>query len=373
MKESTRNLLVGAFVILSLGALATLMVWFGETPGWLRTSEWELSITGVRNLGGIGDGSSVKLNGVEIGRVKRLEFVKADRPDLGVNIVAGIQKIYAVPTGATARVYGATLGFGAGHIAIIVEPDVAGMPVPRDGTATISGEMRSMIGELISKDMLSSLERTITHIGNLTAEWTPVGTNLAALLEERSVAQVDASDTARQQVQPNLATVIERLDGLVEHLNEVLGDEDVKEDVKDVVKDVKQASTELKELVELWRSESQKLADGLNGGVQRLEGNLDQSFANLNGILEKLDSTARSLAVVLRSVEEAEGTAGLLARDPRLYEAAVVSLERFGEVMLNLQIISGKIRDDGYVTVGQAPLGFPRKNIPVGVQAAQAE
>ena len=74
MNETSRNFWVGLFVVLSLGALGVLMVWFGEAPSWLGSGEWTLRIEGVKELRGIGDGSPVTLNGVEIGRVNRLEF-----------------------------------------------------------------------------------------------------------------------------------------------------------------------------------------------------------------------------------------------------------------------------------------------------------
>ncbi len=373
MKEVTRNLLVGLFVVVSLGALAVLMVWFGETPTWLRTTEWELRISGVQELGGIGEGSPVNLSGVEIGRVKGLEFIDTTRPDQGVDIVAGIERDYYVPRGATVRVYGATLGLGMGRVEIIVEPGTSSQALPRDGTAELSGEMRSVIGELISKEMVNSLERTITHIGNLTAEWTPVGANLAQLLEQRSVEAVAKPGAEQHGVTPNLTTVIERLDRLVKHVNTVLGDENLQDDVKSVVKDLKDASGELKELVQFWRSETGEIATNTNATIGRARQGLDKAFANLNEVLEQLDETVRTIVAVLQRVERGEGTAGLLVRDERLYEAAVLTLERFSEVMLNLKIITGKIKDDGYITVGKAPTGFFRENYPVGPQASSIE
>jgi hypothetical protein len=288
-------------------------------------------------------------------------------------VVAGNKKLYTVPRGATARVYGATLGFGVGRVEIIVEPGLRAVALPQDGTAEIPGEMRSVIGELISKDMVSSLERTITHIGNLTAEWTPVGTNLATLLEQRSVASVSEPGAQERGIIPNVSTVLERIDHLMANLNTILGDETVQEDVKQVVRDLQDSSAELKELIKFWRAESGEIADGVDRGIERTVENLDAAFANLNQVLEQLDESVRTVVAVLRHVETGEGTAGLLVRDERLYEAAVLALERFGEVMLNLKIITGKIKEDGYITVGKAPVGFPRKNFPISETATAVE
>lgn len=372
MKESTRNLWVGVFVVFSLGALGVLMIWFGEAPSWLRSSEWTLRITDVRDLQGVGEGSVVNLNGVEIGRVKALEFAQPDRPDQGVVILAGIKRKYTVPRGATASVYGAMLGFGGGRIEIVVEPGQDLVPLPEDD-AEITGVMRSVVGDLISADLVNSVERSITNFGNFTHEWTPVGSNLSKMLEQRTVDDVDRPGADAQGLSPNLSTVVERFDDLMAHLNVVLGDTNVQGDVKSVVSDLRLTAENFRELVTLWTAETRRLADNLNEGIDGTEGNLNESFRRLNGILENLDDVTGDLTKLSAQLAEGHGTIGLLARDPRLYEAAVLSLERFSEVMLNLQVITGKVKEDGYIVIGQAPSGFWRKEFDVPGQATDSK
>ena len=372
MTETIRNLWVGFFVIVALGALGILMVWFGETPSWLGRGEWTLRITGVRELRGIGEGSSVTLNGVEIGRVQRLDFEDRDRPDRGVVIVTRIKRDYTVPVGARAHVYGATLGIGTGHIAIVVEPSARIEPLPKE-LASIPGDMKSVLGEVVTKDMISSLERSIAHIGDLTREWTPVGTNLARLLEQRTLEAVEEPGATARGITPNLSTVMERIDRLVENVNSILGDENVQGDVKAVVRDLKDTSEELKRTITLWNTESQGVADNINQGIDHTEENLDQSFAKVNEVLEHLDESATSLARVAQEVAEGRGTAGLFVRDERLYEAAVLSLERVGEAMATLQRILGKIEEDGYVTVGQAPSGILKERFDVPAATSEIQ
>ena len=147
MTEPARNFWVGGFVVVSLIVLATLMAWFGETPEWLGGNEWTLRIIRVRELRGIQPGSPVGLNGVEIGRVKAVEFIKPDRPDVGVTIVTRINDRYSIPEGAFAKVYGATLGIGTGHIDILVEPGTGEYRLLPRKDAEITGEMRSIVNE----------------------------------------------------------------------------------------------------------------------------------------------------------------------------------------------------------------------------------
>jgi ABC-type transporter Mla subunit MlaD len=365
MTEPARNFWVGGFVVVSIIVIATLMAWFGETPEWLGGNEWTLEIVRVRELRGIQPGSPVNLNGVEIGRVKALEFMNPKRPDEGVTIVTRIRDQYTIPEYATARVYGATLGIGTGHVDILVEEGKGDYPPLPKKDARIKGEMRSIINEIITKDMVDAVERTVTNFGNFADAATPAAKNLAALLDRRTVAEVSESGTA---LQPNLATVVERLDALVASLNVVLGDVNVQGDLKAVVHDLKSATTELRETMELWRSSSQQIADNLTTGIDKTEENLERSFVKLNELLDNLDAGAKSLATSLQVVADGRGTAGLLVSDARLYEAALLSIQRFGEAAATAERLLSKFERDGGITIGTLNSGpFTKKfQIPAG-------
>lgn len=372
MKESARNLLVGTFVAASLVVLGVLMMWFGEAPTWLGGSEWTLRIKGVQELSGVGEGSPVTLNGVEIGRVQRLDFENPQRPHEGVVIVAGIKNTFSVPDTATARVYGATLGFGTGHVAIVADPTQPGEPLDRED-AELPGEMRSIVGELISKELIHSLERTISRIGTLAEVTAPVMDELTQLMKQRAVTEVDEPGAAERGVTANISTMVERIDAFVAHLNAVLGDENVQEDVKAAVSDLRNATRELDRTVGLWKTESRRLSDNLNEGIDRTEENLAESFAKLTDVLDNLDTASTSVVTLLSGVQDGQGTMGLFARDARLYEAAVLTLERFSELMASLRRITGKIEEDGYVTIAQTtPVGTFTKKFPVGQRASDA-
>lgn len=367
MEDTSRNLLVGLFVVASLAVLGLLMVWFGETPVWLGRAEWTLRIVGVSDLSGIEEGSPVTLSGVQIGRVKVIEFEDSQRPDHGVRIVTRIKRDFSVPNTASAKVYGAMLGLGMGHVAIVVGPGLKVTPLPTDGTAMIRGEMHSIVRELIRQDLVDSVERTIRHIGDLAASARPVADNLAKLIEQRTVADTMRPGAAERGFTPNLATAIERIDNLLANVNAVLGDESVQGDVKEAVGDLKAATEELRATIALWKTESQRIADNFNAGIDQTEEHLGQSFARLNELLGNLDSAATNVADIMREVAAGRGTAGLLARDERLYEAGVISLERLSELIATLQRIATKIEDDGYFTVGkQTPVGTFTKAFPVG-------
>lgn len=343
MNESKRNLAVGFFVVMSLVVLATLMAWFGETPEWLGMNEWTLEIVGARELRGITPGSPVMLNGVEIGRVKDLRFNNTARPDKGVIVVTRIKDKYQIPQGAFARLYGATLGFGAGRIEIVVDPSGDMTPLPKE-MASIPGETRSMIGELISKDLVDSLQKTFSNIGDFAGAATPAARHFGELLEPRPISEVSRPGS---ELTPNITTVIERMDKLVADVDRVVGDPQIKDDVRESVHDIKSASAELRKTVELWRTQTERIAGNLNSGIEKTKIDLDRNFDKLYGVLENLDNSTQSLAFSMQQIAQGKGTLGMLANDPRLYEAAVLSVQRFGESMITLNVLLDQVQREG--------------------------
>jgi ABC-type transporter Mla subunit MlaD len=225
--------------------------------------------------------------------------------------------------------------------------------------------MRNIISEYIPPEMVASVQRTIDNIGTFAAAASPVANNLSKLLEPRTVAQVAAPDS---QLQANLSTVVERLDAFVGNLNEVLGDAEVQDDVKSVVRDVKQSAEEFRGMVAQWKSDTGKLVENLNTSIDHTEANLDRSFGSLNDVLQNLDGAATSLAKALTAVAEGQGTAGKFIRDERLYEAAVLSMQRFGESMATLDRVLRQIEAQGYFRIGTPTSGPLNKEFPLPTQ-----
>ena len=71
MRDATRNMLVGLFMVTGLAVVGALMVMFGEAPDWLGGAELELVIR-VDQIGGIDEGTPIYLNGIKVGRVASL-------------------------------------------------------------------------------------------------------------------------------------------------------------------------------------------------------------------------------------------------------------------------------------------------------------
>lgn len=367
MRETTRNVMVGLFVLGSLSVLGVLMVMFGEMPFILGGQQWELRIVGVQEAEGIAEGTPVYMNGVEIGRVRRLEFKKPNRPGLGVDVVADIRDQFSIPRGSLAKLYAPSLGLGQGKVNIIVNTKDFTEQEPKDGTAAIRGFATSMFSELIPADFTDQLTRTVEHIGTLAAKTTPLIEKLGLLVEPRSIDDLNQPTAQEQGLTANMATVVERVDHLVANVNKVLGDQNVQGDVRDAVSDLRQSSTALRDAAELLRDRGDSITGKIDVGVDETRENLDQTFHRLIAVLDNLDATTKELAHLVNHVTDGKGTAGLLVNDDRLYEEGVLALKRLDEVLASIGRITGKIERDGYITVGQTtPVGTLTRDFEVG-------
>lgn len=351
MKDTTRNALVGLFVLGGLGALAALMVMFGERPEWLGGAEWELRIVGVGQLRDLRAGDEITLNGVAIGRVGRLEFKDNQRPGLGVDIVALIKNNYSVPAASRALVYPPTLGIGRGTIEIVVDDPLSGAVLEKSGVPSIRGQMANRLNEIVSQEALSSFRRTVEQIGQFSEALTPVAKDMHELLQKRSISDVDGSLDEATRITANLATAIERFDTLMRHADAVVGDEATQENIKALALRLRESGEKISALLDDWRCESQQIADNVNQGVDHTEQRIDEFLSAATRVMVNLDVASDNLARASTKLHDGRGTTALLLNDPRLYESAVYSFDKLGALIATLQPFAEKIAEDQEIPV----------------------
>jgi hypothetical protein len=249
MKEKRRNLLVGLFVLLGLGALGALIVLFGrEGMTWFaRSRAYPLHIQ-FQWVSGIREGTLVQINGIAIGRVTHVDLADRQRFEAGVDVVVSIDNDYKIPIGSKARTTEPMFGSGRPPIDILPGQTTAAGHLPPN--ATIPGEVRHAIDTFFPPGVIVTFENTARQIGGAAEALTPVLKELEDMLAKRSPAEVDVAGGP----QGNLSTAMARLDTSLRHFNEVLGDEKVKSQLRETVANVheitekgKAAMTDLQE------------------------------------------------------------------------------------------------------------------------------
>lgn len=353
MSEYKRNMLVGLFMLAGLAVLGTLLVLFGETPAWLGGAEYELTIN-FREVEGVAEGMAIFLNGVQVGRVGRLDFSDAQRPDLGVEVVALIKDKYFIPSGAVGRVYANVFGLGRGHIEIIAPP-IETEPLDRE-LAAIPGEMGKPFEDLIPEDLMFSIEKTVQQVGNLFEQATPVADDLHELLERRPIHEVDEAIAEARGIIANVHTVVQRFDRTLKHVNEVLGKPEVKSAIVQAIENVEEMTADGKETFAVLRETAAQVQQDLDHIAEALDALVADTNTGVNDIrthlipaLETVAKVADNLNRTALALAEGEGTAGLIFHDARLYEAMLLSVERITDGVDKLRRLLAKFEDQGYV------------------------
>ena len=346
MEERGQNIAIGITAIIGMVGLAFMLLLFGYLPGFLeRGYPVQLAMTGAA---GLSEGSRVKLDGVDVGRVVSVELQRP--PGRGVQVNLLIRNDIRVPAAAAARVEEKLLGGSPTIIFTTVEltDEQLTTYLPTDGSAKVTAESMGLMDQ-VAADLAQRIDGFLEEVRAFRAdftsvgqEWKQVATNINQLVEPRTTDEVAAGATA------NLSTLIARADTRLTELQQVLdsfnawvGDKELRADVKDTVAGakalVRQSSDTLKQTGDKLDASLDEVRKLSSDAGRRLE-ELTEKYA---AVADQLD---RSLTAVRTLVEKAgtgDGTVAKLLNDPALYnnlnDAAINLQEALDEVKLLLQ------------------------------------
>lgn len=352
MSDTRRNILVGLFVLFGLSALGILIVLFGKAPTWMmRGTTYPLQIQ-FDSVSGVREGTMVTMAGKSIGRVSEIEFVDSTHIDRGVRVVAAIYNEYRLPRGARAETSEAILGMGRPPIQIVVDaPTTEYHPLGQP----ISGRTATAVEAIFPNAVVSTMQKTATEIGEAAAALTPVLGDLHDLMEKRDMADVDKLGGHAG----NLSTASARLDSLLKHFNDVLGDPQTQSQLKEGISNFHAISADGKvaaEKLKLFADDARLISTdvkGLVGKAGTTVDNVDRSVEHVSRALtenlDKLSLILDGLAIAASQIRNGEGTLGKFVRDDRLFESMVLTFKRLGEAGEEFKAVAkdwqkGKIR-----------------------------
>lgn len=363
MEEGRRNLLVGVFVLLGLGALGTLIVLFGRGPTWLlRGRTYPLNVQ-FSQVTGIRPGTLVIAKGITIGRVQEVGLVPAGAPpatgpagagqilvgrDAGVNVVLAIKQEYLIPEGSQAQTTEPMLGQGRPPIEIIPGPVSERTLSPG---ATLRGDVRRALDAIFPEEVSSTFQTAARQIGDAAEALTPVLDEVKDLIEKRAPQAVDLPGGP----QGNLSSAVARLDSSFKHFNEVLGDPATKSHLREAVANVREISERGKKVVadlELATGDARQVMTDAREFVAKADStltNLDARITDLaratTGTLDRADTFLDSLNIVGRQISSGEGNLGRLVMDGKLYEAMLLTAERLSMAVEEFRALVAEWRE----------------------------
>lgn len=270
-----REVRIGVFVL--AGALAVLLLLFLLTDPATFRGRYVIT-TELEDAGGVRSGDPVQMRGVNIGRVRSFEM----RPP-GVAIQLEINGEWGIPADSRARLAGVGL-LGGRTVEII--PGSSDASLPAGGT--IPGESADGLMELAD---------------SLGDDAVVIAQRVRALLADTTVAHLQASAS--------------EMDRFLVTLSQAASEQ----------------REELQRLSRTLSSSAERVDDALaQGELERALARTDSTLATLQDASSRLDRASASLEVILRRLEEGEGTMGQLSTNDELYR----NLNAAAEAILNL-------------------------------------
>jgi len=352
MTHQKQNALVGLFILGGLMALGTLIVKFGEA-GTLFSKGYVIRAR-FHTVAGIREGTQVQLSGVPVGKVIALKLQNKLQPSDGVFADLEIDRRYAVPAGSRAIVLMQMMG----QPMIDIEPPIKHtVPLPKNGTAEIHGDIRNVMESMVSPQFMTTLEKSTAQIGELAEAMTPAATAIKNILEQRTIRQIEAPGAEDEGMTANLYTAVERLHRVLKHFDDVLGDPENQRNLKltlstfrEASEQAKLAAIEFKELghgTRLTATKVDGIADKLNTTLDTANTHIDVVGKRLIVLTDKLSKLFDHLIMVGGDLSEGKGTAGMLLRDPKLYDELMLTIKRLGTAAGEMTVLVKKWQEKG--------------------------
>jgi len=328
MTERKHHICVGLTTLLGLAGVVVLVLLFGSVPKWLEGG-YIIRIQ-LAHVGGLNDGSRVKLSGIDIGRVASVHLLQA--PKQGVEVVTLIRQDVRVPQKVSAKGNSPLLGGSPSLSFDISQLSAQELEqwLPMDGSAVIRGETLSMAskfaGELEAaiSGPAAQISKVADSFERLTDQWVQVGANVERLIEMQSVDQVDLG-----QKPGNLTTVLARTDKRLSELQAVI------DGLSSWVND-----TQLHENVLQASANAKQITEQLSVSIDQLTRRYVAVADDLSGVMESMQQ------VVMRANRD-EGTLGKLLQDPALYDNLTDAVQRMTQAVDEVVLLVKKWKAEG--------------------------
>lgn len=342
MTDRTHNIMVGLTAIVGTAGLAVMLLMFGYVPSWLEGG-YHIRVT-LANASGLSEGSRVKLSGIDIGQVKRVDLLNP--PQQGVVVTTLIRQDVKVPGAAYVSVESPLLG-GSPTLTFDISrlgPTQMDQFLPTDGSAEIQGQALTLVSQFAGElktainEPSQQFTRLVDQLERLVNEWVAVGKNINKLIETRTPELVDSGKTLG-----NLSTIFVRTDqrlaeiqGVIAGVDKWLNDSQLHEDVAGTAANAKQLTERLQEAT---------------GSAQEF---MSQTNVNIGRLVDRYvavaDDVAGAVASLRQAIDQAgkdKGTLGKLLNDPALYENLNDSTQRLQKALDEFRLLIQKWKAEG--------------------------
>ena len=299
--QKRRNIIVGLFVLLAVGALGWLMYKFEDLPIRLgRIGGYQVFIQ-FPSAPGVEEKTPVRFCGYHIGKVAAIRQPEVLKDNTGrflyqVMVVANIESKYNnIPVNVEPKLM--TRGFGSSYIEL--------KPAPVD----VNAPQREF---LVHGSVLQGLTTT-------TSEFFP------------------------EETQKKAEELVDKFKSFIDNINSLIGDQQARENIKatlaNLAEATKQASISLKEFQQFSAKGSEAFATA--------EAEVQKVSTAMVDVSDELGKTAAELRLLMEKINRGQGTAGRLVNDGRLYESLLENSRQLDVLLEELKSFVAELPDKG--------------------------
>ena len=328
MNERTKQFRVGVVVFAMIITTSILILWNSDFSALPFRSKYQVKLL-VDQAPGVAADTPVRRRGLPIGRVDSVEDT-----DDGALITLNIDADKQIKSNESGRIQSSLVGDAIIEF-VPVRSAVGAQPVPPD--ATIRGIYAPNPMDLIAT-LQGDLRQTIISLGNAGEEVAELADRLNTVMGENDMERitrlVDTADSALRE-----------FGEVASNINDLIGDPQFRADMKEGLAKMPAVMTDAAAVLEKLETavssadENLKNLQGLTGPLGErgtvIVGNLERSVHNLEDLLQQL-------AVFTRSINESEGTLGLLIHERQTYDQLQVTLAQANAAICDIR----KITDD---------------------------
>ncbi len=344
MTERSRNIAVGLTVMFALCLLGGMIVLFAGMPELLKRGQ-RIKVQFAETYDA-NKGDSVRLSGMRIGSIGDIEFTGGDSRR-GVTFTLIINRGIRVPADVNAYVH--SRGFvGSGYVELRpggpkrTHPDTGDELdfLLTDRVMTIQGSTYPPGAGLVPREVteaMSDLRKGFKEMGELASTLNLLLKPMAETPEAGK--RIGEFFDALGQLSTTLSAI-----------NEIVADDANKANLKTALAGFSQAATNASKAMaslEAFARQADGTAKEVTLSVKKAGDNFDRVSVQMLDVAENLSALSASLNRTATQAETGKGTLSKMLNDPTLYNNLAESAKRLHGLMIELELLSKKWREEG--------------------------
>ena len=352
MDERILQLRVGVVVISAVVITGILVMIFGE---------WHPATYSVKmqfpSVPGVSVNTPIQKHGITIGRVSQVTMDKD-----GVLVEAKIDKQHEIYLSEAAEVGSVSLINDDAVIQIIPgKGEFNDVPIT-DGAWIDETHVKKSMSDLVT-EVFELREVFEQRIDQAAVAVEQASRSISQTSDQIGLVAVSVNDALNneegelrqflrhwQAVSEKAEIALDNFSDVMVNVNEIAGDEDVRKSI-DKIPELLTNADELLTVTKETVASFKEVSTTVNQNLRNLEGltgplgdNGDQIVADMHTALNDVDGMINQVTRFLETVNQGEGTVGLLLNDPELYKSLLRAMQNVEEVTRKIQPIVNDVR-----------------------------